>query len=105
MPRRAALQQLSRQFAQASAQADWDALGKLTAILAKNLPLLAARGAWNEIEQTELLQLRKNYAQAVKICSEEKERLGLHLGALQANKEGWVAYALVGELDPDGNRA
>ena len=105
MPRRSALQQLSRQFAHATAQMDWDALEKLTAILAKNLPLLAARGAWNEIEQTELLQLRKNYAQAVKICSEEKERLGLHLGALQANKEGWVAYALVGELDPDGNRA
>lgn len=103
MPRRAALQQLNRQLAQASAQADWDAMGKLTAILAKNLPLLAARGPWNEIEQIELLQLRKNHALAVKICSEEKERLGKRLGELQANKEGWIAYASFGEFDPDGN--
>ncbi|WP_300755300.1 hypothetical protein [Janthinobacterium sp.] len=105
MPRRSALQQLSRQFADATAQTDWDALEKLTAILAKNLPLLAARGAWNEIEQIELLQLRKNHALAVKICSEEKERLGKRLGELQANREGWVAYASLGEFDPDGNSA
>jgi DNA-binding GntR family transcriptional regulator len=105
MPRRAALQQLSRQFSAAVAQADWEAMGKLSASLAKNIPLLAERGAWNTLEQTELLQLRKIHAQAVKICSEEKERLGQHLGALQANKEGWVAYAALGEYDSEGYQA
>ncbi|MCC7704574.1 hypothetical protein IGS59_20240 [Janthinobacterium sp. GW460P] len=105
MPRRGALQQLNRQLSAAIAQADWEAMGKLSASLAKNIPLLAERGAWNALEQTELLQLRKNHAQAVKICSEEKERLGQHLGALQANKEGWVAYAALGEYDSDGNQA
>ena len=48
MPRRGALQQLSQQLAAASAQSDWGALEKLSVLLAKNLPLLAARGAWNE---------------------------------------------------------
>lgn len=105
MPRRAALQQLSRQLNAAIAQSDWEAMAALSASLAKNIPLLAERGAWNALEQTELLQLRKIHAQAVKICSEEKERLGLHLGALQANKEGWVAYAALGEYDSDGNQA
>lgn len=105
MPRRPALQQMSRQFGAAIERTDWEALEKLTAGLAKNMPLLAERGAWNALEQTELLQLRKIHAQAVKICSEEKERLGLHLGALQANKEGWVAYAALGEFDSDGNQA
>ena len=105
MPRRGVLQQLNRQLSAANAQADWEAMGKLSASLAKNIPLLAERGAWNALEQTELLQLRKNHAQAVKICSEEKERLGQHLGALQANKEGWVAYAALGEYDSDGNQA
>ena len=105
MPRRAALQQLSRQLSAALAQPDWEAMEKLSASLAKNIPLLAERGAWNALEQTELLQLRKIHAQAVKICSEEKERLGQHLGALQANKEGWVAYAALGEYDSDGNQA
>ncbi|WP_253192864.1 hypothetical protein [Janthinobacterium sp. LM6] len=89
----------------AIAQPDWEAMAKLSASLAKNIPLLAERGAWNALEQTELLQLRKIHAQAVKICSEEKERLGLHLGVLQANKEGWVAYAALGEYDSDGNQA
>jgi hypothetical protein len=105
MPRRAALQQLNRQLSTALAEPDWQAMEKLSASLAKNIPLLAERGAWTALEQTELLQLRKIHAQAVKICSEEKERLGLHLGALQANKEGWVAYAALGEYDPDGNQA
>jgi hypothetical protein len=44
MDRRAVLQQLSRQFAAASEQADWAALEKLSASLAKSLPLLAERG-------------------------------------------------------------
>jgi len=105
MPRRAALQQLSRQLSAAIAQPDWEAMQQISASLEKNIPLLAKRGAWSTLEQTELLQLRKIHAQAVKICSEEKERLGLHLGALQANKEGWVAYAALGEYDPDGNQA
>ena len=105
MARRAALQQLSRQLSAAVAESDWDAMEKLSASLAKNIPLLAERGAWNAQEQTELLQLRKIHAQAVKICSEEKERLGLHLGALQANKEGWVAYAALGEYDSEGYQA
>lgn len=105
MPRRAALQQLSRQLSAAVALPDWEAMEKLSASLAKNIPLLAERGAWTAQEQTELLQLRKIHAQAVKICSEEKERLGLHLGALQANKEGWVAYAALGEYDSEGYQA
>ena len=105
MPRRPALQQLNRQLGAAVARSDWEALEKLTASLAKNIPLLAERGAWNALEQTELLQLRKIHAQAVKICSEEKERLGQHLGALQANKEGWVAYAALGEYDSEGYQA
>lgn len=105
MPRRGVLQQLNRQLSAAIAQKDWDAMGRLSASLAKNIPLLAERGAWNALEQTELLQLRKIHAQAVKICSEEKERLGLHLGALQANKEGWVAYAALGEFDSEGYQA
>lgn len=105
MPRRNALQQLGLQLSAAIEGADWDALEKLSASLARNIPLLAERGAWNVSEQTELLQLRKIHAQAVKICSEEKERLGRHLGALQVNKEGWVAYAAFGEFDSDGNQA
>lgn len=105
MPRRAALQQLSRQLRAAMAPPDWDAMEKLSASLETNIPLLAERGAWTALEQTELLQLRKIHAQAVKICSEEKERLGLHLGALQANKEGWVAYAALGEYDSEGYQA
>lgn len=105
MPRRAALMQLSQQLAAASSGADWEALEKLTASLAKNLPLLHARGAWSQAELSQLQELRKIHAEALKICSAEKDRLGLRLGALQANKEGWVAYAAFGELDQYGNQA
>ncbi len=105
MDRRTALLGLARRVAAASAQADWSALEALNGELAGSLPQLAAQGAWNDAEQTVLLQLRKIFAQAVKICSEEKDRLGKHLGALQANKEGWIAYASAGALDPDGIQA
>jgi len=105
MPRSAALTQLARQLAAACDATDWAALEHLTASLAKNLPLLHARGAWNQAELLQLQQLRKIHAEALKICSAEKDRLGLRLGALQANKEGWVAYAAFGELDQYGNQA
>ncbi|CDG82559.1 hypothetical protein GJA_1923 [Janthinobacterium agaricidamnosum NBRC 102515 = DSM 9628] len=96
---------LARRLAAASAQADWTALETLNQELAGSLPLLAAQGGWNDAEQTVLLQLRKIFAQAVKICSEEKDRLEKHLGSLQANKEGWIAYALNGAIDADGIQA
>ncbi|WP_317203693.1 hypothetical protein [Janthinobacterium sp.] len=87
----------------ASATADWDALAAVNTTLANELPALAARGPWSADEQALLAQLRASHAQAFQACSQEKERLGLSLGDMHANKEGRLAYALIEASDPDGN--
>lgn len=104
MDRRQAILQWTEQLERAGAQADWDALGALSAVLAKHVPTLAALGPWTDPERAALLQLRSAHAQACQICTNEKERLGCYLGDLQENREGRLAYALIGETDPDGNQ-
>ncbi|MDC8756494.1 hypothetical protein [Janthinobacterium fluminis] len=102
MPRRPAIERWTLAVRSAGAEADWDALAAACASLARELPLLAARGAWSDAERAALQQLRAAHAQAFQICSDEKERLGAFLGDMQANKEGRLAYALIGDTDSDG---
>ncbi|MEC5160629.1 hypothetical protein ACFDR9_003498 [Janthinobacterium sp. CG_23.3] len=103
MDRLRAIAQLSARLGAASDGADWDALQAACTALAADLPALAARGPWTAPERAALVALRSVHAQAFQLCSEEKQRLGLELGDIQANKEGWLAYALIGETELDGN--
>ncbi len=103
MPRSAAIERLTLAMSRASATADWDALATVSATLANELPDLAARGPWSAAERLLLAQLRASHTQAFQACSQEKERLGLSLGDMHANKEGRLAYALIEATDPDGN--
>ena len=104
MDRRETIAQWAEQLEQAGAAADWDALGALEAVLARQVPTLAALGPWIGAERAALLELRAAHAQAYQMCINEKERLGIYLGDLQENREGRLAYALIGETDPDGNQ-
>lgn len=102
MPRRKEI--LSLSAALNAAGADWTALESASRALAQRLPALAAHGQWNDTERAALLQLRAVHARAFQMCSDEKERLASHMREIQANKEGWIAYALIGATDLDGNQ-
>lgn len=99
------MQQLTRELHAAAGLQDWNALDQLERKLAQQLPLLAERGALTEGEQTAMQTLRRVHAQALQICINEKQRLGLQLGDIHSKQEGWVAYALESDMYQDGNQA
>lgn len=103
MDRLQAIEGLRADLASATAAADWDALAKVSAALAAEMPALAARGPWTAPERAALALLRALHAHAFQLCSDEKHRMALELGNMLTNKEGWLAYALVGETELDGN--
>ncbi|NBV17863.1 hypothetical protein [Janthinobacterium sp.] len=105
MDRTPALQQLTRELHAAAGQQDWNALEQLERKLAQQLPLLAGQGALSDSEHTALLTLRRVHGQALQICINEKQRLGLHMGEIHSKQEGWVAYALESDMYQDGNQA
>lgn len=105
MPRRAALLALASRLSVAGTAGDWPALAAANAALAPALAKLAAQGAWSEQERGALAALRAAHRQASLECSQAKERLGSKLEEMQANKEGWMAYALYSEIEPNGNEA
>lgn len=105
MPRRAALLALASELSAAGAAGDWPALAAANAALKPALATLAAQGAWSGQERSALVALRAAHQQASLACAQEKERLGSKLDEMRANKEGWMAYALYSDIDPNGNEA
>jgi hypothetical protein len=105
MDRRAALLALADSLRAAGAAADWEALAKADAALAPALAALAARGPWRGPERLALQALREAHEQARQRCAQAKTQLGEHLHEMRENKEGWIAYALYSETDPNGNDA
>ncbi|HAT33680.1 MAG TPA: hypothetical protein DCW29_23415 [Janthinobacterium sp.] len=100
MDRRAAILRLRQDLL--AAGADWTALGAAQRALAREMPALAARGPWSEAERAAMLALRATHEQSCRLCAQEQERLALHLDEIQANQEGWIAYALFGDMDMNG---
>jgi len=104
MPRSAALGRLAAGFKEAGAAQDWEYLGALAAALAPQLATLAARGAWNRNELAALAQLRAAHDGAAAACSEALDALGARLAGMRNNKDGWMAYALTGDMETAGHQ-
>ena len=99
------LLQFARDIQAAAGKQDWTALDMVDRRLARQLELLSAQGDVNANEQAALRTLRAVHARAFQLCSDEKHRLGLHLGEIHSMQEGWVAYALESDMYQDGNQA
>lgn len=95
---------LASKLSAAATAGDWPALAAANAALAPALAKLAAQGDWNGQERAALSALRAAHQQARLDCTQAKERLGSKLDEMQANKEGWMAYALCSDTDPNGNQ-
>ena len=105
MDNSALLLQFAREIQAAAGKRDWAALDVLDQRLARQLALLSERGGVSANEQVALRTLRAAHASAFQLCSDEKHRLGLHLGEIHSKQEGWVAYALESDMYQDGNLA
>lgn len=105
MDRRQTLEDLAWRLATAAGAADWAALEVANDAVARILPQLAQRGDWATDERAALVKLRAVHEQAYRDCSHAKDRLALTLGDMRDKKEGWMAYALIGDTDADGNLA
>jgi hypothetical protein len=105
MDRQAALLTLARSLGSAADAADWSALALASRKLGNDLPLLAKQGPWKDNERKALMILRDVHDKAHQRCSDAKGKLATHLSDIQANREGWIAYALNGGINSDGKQA
>ncbi|MRW82473.1 hypothetical protein GJ698_00010 [Pseudoduganella sp. FT26W] len=97
MDRQRTLLQLTQKMSAAIAAQDWQALTAINTLLGTALPQMAAQGKWNSAEWAALAALRQMHEEAVKRCNLATDELAQKLQQMQANQEGWLAYALESE--------
>ncbi|WP_377705620.1 hypothetical protein [Pseudoduganella sp. UC29_71] len=80
----------------ATAASDWTALAAINTLMAASLPVMAAQGPWTPAERAALAALRQLHLQAEHCAGLASADLAAKLSEMQANKEGWMAYAMTG---------
>lgn len=105
MDRQTTLLQLGQKMSAAIAASDWKALAAINTMMASSLPAMAAQGPWTPAERAALAALREQHNQAILRARTASEELGKRLAEMQANKEGWLAYALTSETAVTGTTA
>ncbi|UVW29716.1 hypothetical protein [Massilia sp. H6] len=101
MDRTRAIDRLARQLAEAGAAADWTLLARATRELGPQMQALAAGEPWSAAERAALERLRQAHDGAAGQVASAANELQARLDDMRVNKEGWMAYALAGELDSD----
>jgi hypothetical protein len=105
MPRHGALLALEKALRTAAAVDDWAALQMADRKVANGLRAMATGAAWTPAERAAMLSLRKAHAETRAHCAASLASVGQHLSNLQANKEGWLAYALNSGIEQDEKQA
>jgi len=105
MDRQATLLQMAKTMNAAVATEDWKLLGAINTLVASTLPKMAAQGKWSGAERAALAALHQMHQEAARRCDLATEALGRRLNEMQANKEGWLAYALDSEQADNGIQA
>lgn len=100
MDRSAAIGRLEARLRDAGGRADWDLLERAVGELGPRLRQLAAQGPWSAAERAALERLRAAHDGAGAACARAADALRARLADMRDNKEGWMAYALAGELEP-----
>ena len=105
MDRQATLLQMAKKMNAAIAAEDWKLLAAMNTLVASTLPQMAAQGKWSGAERAALSALHQVHQEAVRRCDLATADLGRRLHDMQANKEGWLAYALDSEHADNGIQA
>jgi len=88
----------------ASQGAKWDLLERAVLELGPSIQELAMQGPWNAPERAALVRLRAAHDSAALATADAAGALQARLDDMRDNKEGWMAYALAGELEPGNTR-
>ncbi|TFW20403.1 hypothetical protein [Duganella callida] len=94
MDRQRTLLQMTQKMSAAIASEDWKTLAAINTLMASTLPQMAAQAPWSNAERAALVALRQMHNEAVQRCNLATDALGRKLQEMQANQEGWLAYAL-----------
>jgi hypothetical protein len=105
MDRQRTLLQMAQKMSAAIASEDWKMLAAINTLMATALPQMAAQGKWTSPELAALSALRQMHDEAVKRCNQATDDLGRRLQEMQANREGYLAYALDSETAENGIQA
>jgi hypothetical protein len=105
MDRQRTLLQMAQKMSAAIASQDWKTLAAINTLMGTALPQMAAQGKWSSAELAALSALRQMHNEAVKRCNQATDELGRKLHEMQANREGFVAYALESETAENGIQA
>jgi ethanolamine ammonia-lyase small subunit len=74
--------------------AAWEQLAQMTRALAPQLDALAAAGPLSSTERAALLRLREAHDHAADAVAAAADALKTRMDDMQANKDGWIAYAM-----------
>jgi hypothetical protein len=96
---------MAQKMSAAVAAEDWNMLAAMNTLMTTTLPQMAAHGPWNAGERAALSALRQIHDEAVKRCDRAAEDLGRRMNEMQANQEGWLAYALYSDQADNGINA
>lgn len=100
MARATQMIQLTQRLRNAAAAQNWSALETTDQELAALLACAAASApVLTPAERSALRALEQAHRQAMAQCAQACEELAQRMGELQANKDGWMAYALHSDLD------
>ena len=88
----------------AAARADWDGLGEQARALIPRLRALAVHGPWNAADRAALERLRERHDAAAQRADAATRALESHLDDMRANKDGWIAYALHTDTEPEAHQ-
>lgn len=99
--RQAQLARLGDALQAAASRADWDRLGEQARVLLPALRGLAAQGPWTASERTALERVRAQHDAAAQGVAAAARALEPRLEEMRANKDGWIAYAMYSETEPD----
>lgn len=105
MDRQRTLLQMAQKMSAAIASEDWKMLAAINTLMGTVLPQMSAQGEWSGPERAALSALRQMHEQAVKLCNQATDELGLRLQEMQANREGFLAYAIESETAENGIQA
>jgi hypothetical protein len=94
MDKSAALLRIAASLRGAADGAAWEQLAQMTRALAPQLEALAARGPLSGAERAALQQLREAHDHAFDAVAAASQALQGRMDDMQANKDGWIAYAM-----------
>jgi hypothetical protein len=94
MDKSSALLRIAESLRGAADGGAWEELAQMTQALAPQLDVLAARGPLSAAERAALQRLREAHDHAAAAVDAAVCALKTRMDDMQANKDGWIAYAM-----------